>query len=145
MVVISDNPTNTIYSGKYDILKLNGSNVIVYSSNVNNTVNNTNTNTNIIENYSYQNIRIINNNTNSPSLLIEKRDSVNIIVIYDNTSNISFNIPDIGNIGINKYASSNYNVDVNGITNSTLFKGDGFLLNNINLNDRTDFFIKRKF
>ena len=76
----------------------------------------------------------ITNSGAGPVLKITQFGNQNIFEIYDD-DDIIFKIIDGGNIGI-KNANPIYDFDVNGITHSTMFKGDGTLITNINLSDR---------
>ena len=84
--------------------------------------------------YQTEKLEIMNNGS-GPVLKITQTGNENIFEAYDD-NNIVFRIIDGGKIGINK-ENPIYDLDINGTTQSSMFKGDGRLLTNINFTDRS--------
>lgn len=115
---------------------LYASNIIINGSNLldiyNQSISNLSSNYAKTVNRFYKNSNVNINNTSNVNLIFR--------IYNDNKIKINKRGPPIivvgSNVGMNNLIPK-YNLDVYGITNSTYFKGDGSLLNNLNLNDKT--------
>ena len=115
---------------------INASNIIIQGCNLldiyNNSINNLNSN------YA----KSLNNNYYTNEVIINTSNKLNFNLNIYNNQSIKFNrrgppILVVGsNVGINN-AVPRYNLDIYGITNSTYFRGDGSMLWNLNLSDKT--------
>jgi hypothetical protein len=80
-------------------------------------------------------IDIYNNLYNTPSINIQQDNDVDAVNIY--VKNVpSFVITKRGYVGVNT-SDPEFDMDVNGVLNSRRFSGDGGLLRNVNLSDKT--------
>ena len=70
-----------------------------------------------------------------PAFYVKQNGLYNVMELYDDET-LAFTVINGGNVGIGK-TNPEYSLDVNGIINSLNFKGDGYLLNNVNFSDRT--------
>ena len=128
---------NTIDSDLFVNGIVYASNIIIRGSNLidlyNNYTNNINSNNLYLTNYyTTSDINVVNNSSNF---------FINLN-IYNNAPAITINrrgppLCVVGsNVGMNNLTPK-FNLDVYGITNSSYFRGDGSLLNNVNLSDQT--------
>lgn len=128
---------NTLDSDLYINGILYASNIIIRGSNLvdlyDSYFSNINSNNLLLTNYYLSSNININNSSNLKNINLN---------IYDNNKPILINkrgppLCVIGsNVGMNNI-TPRYNLDVNGIVNSTYFRGEGSLISNINLKDKT--------
>lgn len=127
---------NTIHNNLIVDGIINASNIIIQGCNLldiyNKSINNLNSN------YA----KTLNNNYYTNEVIVNSSNKLNFNLNIYNNQSIKFNrrgppILVVGsNVGINN-AIPRYNLDIYGITNSTYFRGDGSMLWNLNLSDKS--------
>ena len=125
---------NNIYNNDLDIKgNVNANNIFINNCNILDIYSNSiiNAESNYVKSYTKYTTAdtvIINNSNKALNMVLN--------IYPDNNLTINNSGPPIivvgSNVGFNNYTPK-YNIDVNGITNSTYFKGDGSMIKNINL------------